>query len=104
MSFDKQIEVKTVSLDSWTKENNIEKIDLIWVDVQGAERDVIEGAKETLKNVHYFFTEYGETSTYPEAMTREETIILLNELGFEIIPRYSSKKKVGDLLLKNTRI
>lgn len=35
-------------------------IDLIWMDVQGAELLVIEGARQTLKKTHYLYTECQE--------------------------------------------
>lgn len=45
----KQVEVSIVSLDSWVKNNNILKIDFIKADIEGMERDLLEGAKETIK-------------------------------------------------------
>jgi len=39
---------------------DLEQIDLIWMDVQGAELLVIEGATQTLKKTHYLYTECQE--------------------------------------------
>lgn len=44
------INVKGITIDSFVKENNIKKIDFIKADIEGAERFMLEGAKETLKN------------------------------------------------------
>ena len=44
------IEVPTVRLDDYLKENAIEKVDVIKIDVQGAEGLVFEGARGILKN------------------------------------------------------
>ena len=104
LSFDRTIEVKTVRLDTWTKENDITAVDFIWADVQGAEREMIEGAVNTLKTVKYLFTEYGETSPYPEALTRDETIKLLGQNDFEIVSEYSNEDRKGNLLFKNKRL
>lgn len=101
LTFDKTVMVKTVRLDTWVRENDVDLIDFVWVDVQGAERDVIEGAVNTLKIVKYFYTEYGETSCYPDALTREDTIELLRRHKFELIPEYSDKKTVGNALFIN---
>jgi FkbM family methyltransferase len=101
LTFNNKIEVITIKLDTWATENDINFIDFIWADVQGAERDLIEGAGHTLKITKYFFTEYGETSTYPEAMTREETIELLQKHGFELVPIYSDESEAGNLLFMN---
>ena len=41
--------LKTINiLDSWVKANKINKIDFIWADVQGAERELILGGLKTL--------------------------------------------------------
>ena len=43
------MKVKAKTLDSLLKKHKINKVDLIKIDVEGAERDVLFGAKETLK-------------------------------------------------------
>ncbi|MCY4315169.1 MAG: FkbM family methyltransferase, partial [Roseovarius sp.] len=42
----------------------ISKIDFLWADVQGAEGDLIEGARETLRKNEYFYTEYSNKELY----------------------------------------
>ena len=101
--FDKKVKVNTVKLDTWARGNKISSIDFIWSDVQGAEKEMIEGATDTLKIVKYLYTEYGEVSTYPEAMTRNKTIELLSQQKFEIVPEYSGQGATGNLLFKNKR-
>ncbi len=41
--------VKLITLDSFIKEKNIKKIDFIKIDVEGAEYQVLKGAKKTIK-------------------------------------------------------
>jgi len=101
LSFNKDIEVKTISLDSWVKQTGLNVIDMMWVDVQGAERLVIEGAVNILRMVRYIQIDYGEPSPYAEAMTREESIALLAEHGFDLIPQYSDTRNRGDLVFVN---
>jgi FkbM family methyltransferase len=101
LTFDSTVEVKTIRLDTWVLENNISYIDFIWSDVQGAERDLIKGAEYTLKMTKYFYTEYGEISTYPEAMTRDETIAILTRKNFKIIQELSDTGEIGNLLFEN---
>lgn len=103
LTFEKTVEVKTIDLDSFTQENNIDFVDFIWADVQGAEKEMIAGGINTLRKTKYFYTEYGATSCYPDAMTRDETISLMQGHNFEIIPEYSDTTRMGDLLFVNLK-
>lgn len=78
-----EITVKGTTLDKWTKENNIDKVDAIWIDVQGAELDVFEGGKETLKDVKCIFTEVGLKPYYEgQSLKNEIDYFLKNEMHF----------------------
>jgi FkbM family methyltransferase len=94
-----EIEVKTIRLDTWAAQKDVDYIDLLWVDVQGAEKEVFSGAGELLKRVKFIWTEYGETD-YEGGMSRSETIQML-KLYFRVINHLSILHKKGNLLLKN---
>lgn len=94
------IKVDTVRLDTWARQQGISHIDMLWIDVQGAERQVIEGAEGILRNVDYIWIEYGETE-YEGGMTRQETIDLLGD-SFEVFKENTRRFKKGDLLFRNT--
>ena len=52
ISFLEEKKVKSIKLDTWIKLNpHIDKIDIMWVDVNGGEKEFIDGAIETLKNI-----------------------------------------------------
>ena len=51
--FENTIQVESAKLDDWCLEHGISKIDFLWADVQGAEGDLIEGARETLRKTKY---------------------------------------------------
>ena len=44
-----KIKVKATTIDDFVKENGIERVDFIKIDAEGAEREIIRGAKETIK-------------------------------------------------------
>ena len=56
--FDQTVEAQGRSLDSFCKEKFIEHIDFIWMDTQGAEREVLGGMKKSYTNIDYIYTEY----------------------------------------------
>lgn len=74
--------VETVSLDAVGDLKN-KKIDLLWIDVQGAELLVLNGAKELLKNVDMIFIEISKKgSYYKNAVKLEELVSFINNYGF----------------------
>lgn len=46
---DKNAVLQSVTIDRFVKEYNLEKVDFIKADIEGGERDMLKGAKETLK-------------------------------------------------------
>ena len=83
--------------------NQIGEIDFVWIDVQGAERDVINGMGACIKYISYIWMEYGETE-YIDAMTRNESINLLEEKNFKLLNDLSSSETKGDLVFQNNNI
>ena len=47
------VEVKTKKIETYCLENNIKNIDFIWMDVQGAELNIIKGMGEFKEKIHY---------------------------------------------------
>lgn len=68
-SFPASIEVECTTLDTFTSDSGIDSIDFIWADVQGAERDMIDGGSETLARTRYLFTEYYDVELYAGQIT-----------------------------------
>jgi len=75
--FENKIKVNTKKLDSYCMENNIKKIDFIWMDVQGCEDLVFEGAINILNNTKYIFTEYSNKEYYDGQKNIDDLIKLL---------------------------
>ena len=94
--------IETKRFDEWYIKNDIGPINLAWIDVQGAEYEVLDGIGEIIRKIHFIWIEYGE-NLYEGYLTRNETIELLFKKEFEVIPEVSSKDKTGDLMFKNSR-
>lgn len=89
--FDTSVTVPTVRLDSAIGEP---VIDLIWCDVQGAQRQVIAGGAETLARTRMLYIEVHPEPLYDGEPTFEELLALLP--GWEVVERYDA-----DVLLFN---
>ena len=98
--FGAAIEVPLVRLDSWARAHGVDAVDFIWADVQGAERELIEGGRETLARTRYFYTEYSDHELYEGQPTLAELLRLLPD--FEVVKRFRDRYQ-GDVLLRNRR-
>ncbi|MFZ4647485.1 MAG: FkbM family methyltransferase, partial [Gemmataceae bacterium] len=91
-----KIKVEQQSLDHWMNFNNIDKIDFIKMDVQGAEIDVLKGGIETLKK--YKPVIFTEADVEPQNDADTSLNLLYSaivELGYDV---YSIKE--GGKLVK----
>ncbi|MES2411765.1 MAG: FkbM family methyltransferase [Bacteroidota bacterium] len=50
------VKKQTITIDSWVKKNNIQKLDFIKMDIEGAEIEALDGAVETIKTLNPNFT------------------------------------------------
>jgi FkbM family methyltransferase len=97
VKFDSVVQVPINRLDTWATTHGVTNVDFIWADVQGAEGDLIEGGRETLKRTRFFYTEYHDHELYEGQITFQQLLAMLPE--FEIVQRFS-----GDVLLRNTAL
>jgi len=93
--FDKKIMVNTITLDEWVENVGVKEIDFAWIDVQGAEFEVIAGGRDTFDNkLRYVYTEYSNDEQYEGQLNKEGLL--------KMLPNYSVIKDFGeDILLRN---
>jgi FkbM family methyltransferase len=91
----KTIKVQTKTLDDWLSDVELDHVDLMWIDVQGHEKNVIKGAKEALKKVDYVIMETGEQNNYENAMSQKETIQLMKTFSFKHIRNFGNDSLFG---------
>ena len=82
--FDSEIIVKTMSLDSWAKKMNINKIDFLWLDMQGHEFNMLKASTEMLKTVSVIHTEVSLSKTYEGSVLYPEYRSWLESIGFKV--------------------
>lgn len=66
------IDIMVVRLDTFVTKHELTKIDLIWLDVQGAEDLVIAGGQEALKRTRMLYTEFYNTEEYSGQIPLDE--------------------------------
>ncbi len=77
-----EIKVKSDTLDKWSKKHNVSAVDIMWVDVQGAELMVFKGGKQLLKNTKVIMTEVGLKPYYEGHTLKSAIDEYLISLGF----------------------
>jgi len=96
ITFAQNLQIPTQRLDSWCEREHVEEVDFIWMDVQGAELDVIRGGRRTLARTRTIYTEYNALELYEGQVGLAG---ILKELGhFSIFRLYPE-----DVLLRNQR-
>jgi FkbM family methyltransferase len=74
ITFESTIQVPVTSLDEWAVDKHIRRIDLMWIDVQGAELDVLKGATKLLSQTEFIFLECGEQMAYEGQATLQQLV------------------------------
>lgn len=95
-------EIKTIpsiSIDNLIKEYNIKEIDLLKIDVQGAELKVLEGSKSSFSKIKNIWVEVSMKKIYQNSPVFSEVYEYLNQHGF-IFKSFSPvfKSKNGEIL------
>ena len=80
------------TLDAVFLESNIDHIDLLWCDIQGAERDMIEGGRATLAKTRYMMIEaepeielYEGQALKPELIAMLPDWVVLQDFGYNLL-------------------
>ena len=77
-------QVPVMTLDTFTENNNIKNIDIIKMDVQGAEPEILEHGIETLKNTRIVLTELSLYDLYEKQCSFYDIEKTLIPLGFQL--------------------
>ena len=89
------MKVESIRIDSYCRNNNIKNIDFIWMDVQGAELEVLEGFGKYLNKTKYIYTEYSNEELYENSPNKST---ILNFIGDNWEEVYDFNT---DILIKN---
>ena len=93
--------VKTTTLDTFYSD---QKVDVLWIDVQGAEKSVLEGAKNTLKRVKAIFIEISILGGFYKNSVKMDSINqILKDYGFDLVLLGTDINLTGNALYIKTQ-
>ncbi len=83
-----EIEIESITLNAFFKKNNLEgKNVVLWVDVEGATREVLSESEELLKYVSLIFIEVEEIMFWKEQWLEKDVDIFLKKQNFVPLAR-----------------
>jgi FkbM family methyltransferase len=104
---EKKIQVQSITMKAFIEANQIEKVDLLWLDVEGFEYYILENSLESLKNVKYIYTEVNFQEFRKNSKLYHDIHLLLTSNQFKEINRWEQGSEWGtwqcNVLFKNTR-
>jgi FkbM family methyltransferase len=95
ITFGTTIAVEETTLDTFCE--SLGPIDFIWADIQGAEKEMIQGGPKTLAKTKFLYTEFSNEEMYEGQVGLQEILRMLGT--YEIVELYPC-----DVLLKNQTI
>jgi FkbM family methyltransferase len=101
ITFKTSIDVDVINLDNWAKKNGVNKVDLIWFDIQGAESLVLRSSPEILSKTRYLYTEVSLIETYENVEKYNVMKDFLIQNGFEVVFEDLPWDDMGNVLFKN---
>jgi FkbM family methyltransferase len=96
--FETSITVKTQTLDSFMRVNNLSYIDLLWMDLQGHEYDVLRTTPEVLSRIGAIYTEVSLVELYEGAGSYSQLRALLEQNNFIVVQEYLAWEEAGNVL------
>lgn len=93
-----KVEVPCVILDDWCKENGIDHLDLLWLDLEGMELQVLKSSPEILKTVQVIYTETNLKQFREEMTLYRDLRRFLEESGFKLVAHWYTPGAQGDAI------
>jgi FkbM family methyltransferase len=85
VTFEDHLTVQTSTLDDWAAQNGIAGVDLLWLDMQGAELKMLAASKTILPTVKVIHSEVSTKETYEGTCTYNQLAEFLKSQGFTVM-------------------
>ena len=94
-----KIEVETISLDEYCRENGVQHIDILKMDIQGGELDALKGASGLLsgKKIRLIYTETNFIPQYVDQPLFQDLMVFLYKFGYRLQDIYNPIYGKGSL-------
>lgn len=104
ISFENKSTVRTINLDAFLKDQWLEKVDLMWLDMQGYEHTVLSHSPETLAKTRYLYSEVSLKEMYANSVLYDEFKSWLKERGFDVLHEFLYWEDMGNVLFYNENL
>lgn len=109
---ERQVAVKTMTLDKYCQEKNITNIDILKMDVQGGELKILQGAQNLLQgnNISIIFSEIEFVKLYQDQPLFSDICRYLDQYGYSLYNIYNTSNAPdgqlvsGDAIFINKKI
>jgi len=98
-----EIRVSSTTLETYMRTNTIESIDLLWMDIQGAELMALQGMRDRIREVQAIITEVEFLEIYSGQPLFDDLLAYLHSHGFRLRALTSATGYSADALFLNTR-
>jgi 2-O-methyltransferase len=101
VEFESKIKINTISLDEWSLANNVERIDFMWLDMQGFELFALKSGLETLSKVKAIYMEVSVVELYSASPLYPEVRQWMESKGFKVLREDLNEVDGNVLFVKN---
>ena len=85
--YPKEIGVTTITLDAWADQNNIDRIDFLWLDVQGIALPILQSSPRMISTLQVLWVEVEFIQAYENQKSYKEMLDWLASNGFTLIAK-----------------
>lgn len=96
--FNTKEKVELITLDTWVASDSIERIDVMWLDMQGFEFNALLGGQKLLEGVQAVFTEVSLKQMYEGSILYPELKEQFASWGFEVRKEFLFWDDMGNVL------
>jgi FkbM family methyltransferase len=90
-----KIQVPSITMQKFLSDQQIQRVDLLWLDVEGFEYYILESSSDALKNIKYIYTEVNFQEFRKNGKLYKDIFDLLTANGFEEINKWEQGSEWG---------